>query len=80
MIVHLCAVRFEGRAARIPISVDNATAHLDHASIFMSPTNNNSKPSTAGLGSYSYLLMMQRWDAVSIAIARVLAVATNVSR
>jgi hypothetical protein len=56
MIVRLCAVRLEGRAAHIPISV-----YLDHASIFMSSTNNNSKPTTAGLGSYSYRLTMQKW-------------------
>jgi hypothetical protein len=61
----------------MPISADDITAHLDHVSIFMSPTNNSSKP---GLGSYGYLLMMQKRDVASIGIARSLAAATNASR
>jgi hypothetical protein len=80
MIAHLRAVRLEGRAARIPINVDDVAVHLDHASIFMSPTNNPFKSTTAGFGSYRYLLRMQKWDAASIGIARTLAVTTKVSR
>jgi hypothetical protein len=75
VIAHRRAVRLQGRAARIPISVD-----LDHASIFMSPTNTTFKSLTARFGSYRYLLTMQKWDVVSIGIAQTLAVATNVSR
>jgi hypothetical protein len=75
MIVHLCAVRLEGRAARIPISADDVAADIDQTSIFMSPTNSASKSAT-----YSYLLMMQKWEAASIGIARALAVTTNVPR
>jgi hypothetical protein len=46
----------------------------------MSPTNNTFKPPTAGLGSYSYLLKMQKHDVASIGMTRASAMPTNVSR
>jgi len=65
----------------MPISVNDIAAHLDHASIFSCPRritlSNHQRP---GLGSYSYLLKMQKRDVASIGMTRASAMPTNVSR